>query len=967
MTEPAEVAIDVEPTDDEIKQYVEHDLAKELEFGKRPGRDRRTTSSQRGTTRLGRLCQAAPELRTMIPQYIVASSNGMFMLAKLFMNAVKAKNTPEEVKLALENLPQGYDESYKAAMERIEAVSQVNPYDTSSSLAKRTLMWVVCSHRPLSLAELQEALTIDVERPDFRTSYTQDKETLLEVTAGLLYIDSDDKAVRLCHATAHEYFDESKDTWFPGYESQIAQCCLQFLNRPEFAKPVQDIGEDVETQEHTKEHPILEYAYAFWGEHAADAGYDDKVQEMAIKYLDDLGRVDSWAQAAWLLTSAGLEGWDVREGATGLHVAAWFGLTYVIQHLLEQGLNINHQDLDNGQTPLIFACRRGNSAALSLLLQRGASVNLRSRSGSTALFEAVVSNHVEVVAILLKDPNLKVNNRHPQNAERSPLMFAARDNSGEILGELLGDVRIDVNQKDLYGVTALTIAVKANHLLSVECLLGHASIEIDTVDETGSTALIHAVKRGFGDIVDRLLESGADPARKDQEGGNALLRAIDNGQTSIVQRLLEYHDANTLIAKSGGNTLLHAAAFNGYLEIIQILLNRGLDKNSQDSNGKNPLHEASRGGHAAIVRLLLDASANPSLKDKYSRTPRDIAWTNIHPEIILLLDHKPTDDLPVSTLLSNYPNTNLLPIWSLAKLGNVDILSSALTSWPPSDFSQVDPDTGNNALHTAVLFNHPHILSLLLQPPLNISPNSLNHQLRTPLHLACLTNSLPCTILLLPFCSDIIDNEDIYHQTPLLIAQIKTHVEIALMLIEKGARIEGGRVQVDGLLALAVEEGNAGAVRRLLEVGGRVNGRVEEILKRARVENRLSREVGMKGEGGTMSESALDYEGVLRVLKEAAARKGNTDLLHVGKEEAVVPSYVRKGSANCTLQEGEEEDQGFRNGDTQDSSEPWDMAAFSSQGIFDQDHEDRTEVGGIEGIMDEDGEVKKMAVAVAAS
>ncbi|KAL8684380.1 MAG: hypothetical protein Q9218_008316, partial [Villophora microphyllina] len=93
---PLEVAIDIEPTDDEIKRYVEYEITRELQRGKVSMRDRRFASSTTGSTRLGRNIRDAPELRTMIPEHILASCNGMFMLAKLFMGAVKAKTSPDE-------------------------------------------------------------------------------------------------------------------------------------------------------------------------------------------------------------------------------------------------------------------------------------------------------------------------------------------------------------------------------------------------------------------------------------------------------------------------------------------------------------------------------------------------------------------------------------------------------------------------------------------------------------------------------------------------------------------------------------------------------------------------------------------------------------------------------------------------------------------------------------------------------
>ncbi|KAL9029601.1 MAG: hypothetical protein Q9196_002175 [Gyalolechia fulgens] len=825
MTEPKWVFIDIEPTDDDIHRYIQHELKHELELGNRYRPNRKFTSSRRGTTRLGRICQEAPELQDMIPRHILASANGMFMLAKLYMSAIKVKTSPEEVKDALENLPQGYDDSYKATMERIEATSLANPNDTSSSLAKRALMWVVCSYRPLSLKELQEALSIDIERPDSRTSYRYDKETLLEITAGLIYINGDESSVNLCHTTALEYFNSTQASWFPNSASKIARCCLQYLGRSELAEACVGTGEDEDFEKRMKDHPFLAYAYSYWGNHAYDASPDAKVRDAVVQYLEDSKKVDSFIQAAWYLQPTSSASWDIRKDATSLHVAAWFGLTEAVTHLLDQGLDVNAQDLADGLTPLMLACRRGKAETVELLLSRGASINIRNHSDSTALFEAVIANQAAVVAILLRDPNLNVNEENLQNSERTPLMFAAKDAYLDILGKLLDTPRIRVNKKDLEGSTALIIAAKAGNADCVRRLLEHNDIDVDSIDQYRRSALVYAAEDGQVEVVEELLTKGANPSIKDQQGGTALLRAIDYGHVEVVKIILERNIADIHDKDNDNRTLLHGAAVNGFAEITKLLVEKGLDKDAQDSKGRTPLHDASRNGKAEAVTTLLALGANPDLMDNYTRTPWTVAWQNIRPQSMLILSHRPSDPSSVQSLLEDYPNSTALPIWSLARLGRTDLLTSAIESRPESLY-HLDPDTDNTALHTAVLSDHPHMLEILLKA--GLSPSTPNAQFRTPLHLAVDRGSIPCTKILLDPSSlntdlrnvtEYINTPDVFRQTPLLIAQIRSHLEIALLLIEAGAAVDPSAIRVQALFFAAVELARPGAARRLLAAG----------------------------------------------------------------------------------------------------------------------------------------------------
>ncbi|KAL8726116.1 MAG: hypothetical protein Q9166_006908 [cf. Caloplaca sp. 2 TL-2023] len=928
-----EVAIDIEPTDEEIKLYVERELSKELKLGNVTTRDQRVRSLKRGTTRLGRFCQQMPELQTMIPQYIQASCNGMFMLAKLFMTAIKAKSSAEEVRDALSNLPKDYDTAYKVTMERIEHATLTNPNDTTSSLAKRTLMWVASSYRALSLAELQEALAIDLDRPEFRMLYPYDKQTLLDATLGLLYIDSDEKHVRLCHATAQEYFDQSRETWFPGAASQIARCCLQYLDRPDFAAPVEGLREDEEFEKRIAKYPFLQYACSFWGDHAGEVGQDENVHEAAIRYLDDTGKVDAFIQAAWYLNSDSTENWDVRKGANGLHIAAWFGLTGTIPLLLQRGLDINSEDPANGQTPLMFACRRGHAATVSLLLEHDASAETHNHSGGTALFEAVVHDRVDVVAVLLQAPALNINEEHLHNAERTPLMFAAKDNYADVVDRLLQDPRIEINKKDLYGNTALHFAAKAGCSASVDLLLKHAKINVNAVDHLGSTALISAATWDRSEIVEQLLVAGANPTLQDQDGGTALRRAIDLGNTAVVNILLEHDTVDDSIRDNTGRTLLHGAAATGRADVAKILIEQGLSINAQDSNGRTPLHEASRTGEAEVVSLLLAAGANRSIKDQWDRLPSDVAWTNRGAEAMLLLDNKPADEASVQALLTNYPNIGKLPIWSLTSFNRIDILESALKSRPNSLF-HLDPDTDNTALHAAVLANTKLILKTLLSA--GLSPDAQNKQSRTPLHLAVLLNSLPCTQILLAHSPlPNLNIRDEFHQTPLLIAQINAYYDIAFALIEAGAEIDREVIQVQALFFMAVEFSKPKAVRRLIAAGAvvgekNVNGKTALGIARDNC-------VGMEEEMGE----------VLMVLRENRSRVVRR---HEGDKRE---SYGVKGGEVDGEEEEEEDDD--------DDDRKFQMSAFRRRDIFDEE-EETTRIQGIEEVEETATSARREAV-----
>ncbi|KAM0802882.1 hypothetical protein BDR22DRAFT_791845, partial [Usnea florida] len=142
-----------------------------------------STKSSFGTTRLGRICRRRPDLHDRIVPSVVSKANSMFTLAGLYIQTLRACMSEGEVEDALDDPPEGYDGFYERNMLRITEESENT---RASNLARKILEWVVFAHRPLSLAELRDALAVDLKKVGLRKASRPDKATILEVTAGMV-------------------------------------------------------------------------------------------------------------------------------------------------------------------------------------------------------------------------------------------------------------------------------------------------------------------------------------------------------------------------------------------------------------------------------------------------------------------------------------------------------------------------------------------------------------------------------------------------------------------------------------------------------------------------------------------------------------------------------------------------------------------------------------------------------------
>ncbi|KAL8903177.1 MAG: hypothetical protein Q9207_004099 [Kuettlingeria erythrocarpa] len=808
-----EVYKQVDPSEEAIREFVRKQIHSAVETH-RPGRAQLGLSKkQAGTTLYGRLSHKDSKIEADIVDRVCARSDRKFLLAKLYVETLKVKLNKREAMDTLQALPPGYAGVYETTMERIKAYSVNDPRSNATQLSLTVLSWVVFARRPLDLPELQHALAIRLDR-DFSEDDSYDEEEILKYTAGLVGVAADNGAVRVSHYTVQEYFMDDGKHWLPqDANTQIARACLHYMSIGDLSTPCNFSQEEAEFEERKKQYPFMCYAYEYWGHHARDAMRDRDVTAQALRFLKNPELVATLVQGQWYLGSAEASKWEIRRGANALHVAAWFGLTDVLDDLLEDGLDINAKDPFHEQTPLIYASRRGHSDTVAKLVQLGAYVNNRSARGRTALVEAVAEGHRSVVEILLQQYRLAINEIQPWDFGRSVLMLAVIRRDLEIVNALLP--RSSVNQKDSKGFTALMLAASFGFVEIVDRLLAHPEIDVNVTSIYGKSALFHAAvceNDGDGRIVRMLLDHGGiDTSIRDKQGGGtALIRAVECGNPVVVGLLLE-RTAEVDQKDYQGRGLLHAAAINDQREIASFLLDKQWPIDAKDKQNRTPLHDAARCGSEAMIQLLLERGADAGLKDASGRSPATVAWQNGKTTAYELLQEV------LSTESSPLPDPESLPVWSLAKLGRADIIERKIAqrTTNPYILSHLDPDTDDTPIHCAISASQPAILRILLSA--GLSPDTQNAEYLSPLHVAASALSLELLQILLSESPNLnLNPKDETGTTPLFLAYTSNLLPNALTLVEAGAEIEEKAVILP-LFFAAVDYNRIAAVKVLMK------------------------------------------------------------------------------------------------------------------------------------------------------
>jgi ankyrin repeat protein len=172
-------------------------------------------------------------------------------------------------------------------------------------------------------------------------------------------------------------------------------------------------------------------------------------------------------------------------------------------------------------------------------------------------------------------------------------------------------------------VIAVSNAIDNNDLNELKRLL---SIDKTIIDKKykGDTAIMKASRRCNGaNIVAFLLKNGAninDKEVRDTIDQTPLIVAADGGCKEIVEMLLQA-GANIEHRNDQGETALIAAAQNGHKEIVQMLLDAGANINQENADGETALDLTIKLRHKKdLVDLLLEHGAEASGIKKKNKT-----------------------------------------------------------------------------------------------------------------------------------------------------------------------------------------------------------------------------------------------------------------------------------------------------------------------------------------------------------
>ena len=513
---------------------------------------------------------------------------------------------------------------------------------------------------------------------------------------------------------------------------------------------------------------------------------------------------------------------------TTLMIASSKGHIKVIELLLNKNADPNIQD-SNGYTALMTACSEGHFKVVELLLDRKANPNIQHSDGCTALMLASHHGYSEIVELLLKDeadPNI-------QNRDRYTALRFANQNGHFRAVELLLKHHANPNiQGKKAGYTELHFAVLSlkkdaksgllftampgtveDYIKIIQLLTGQSSTDIDAVADKGFTSLMFASMNGCTEVVELLLEAGANPNIQIKTS-----RTMRNIMSDLPDDKLLRPQFKSLLSLNvsvwkemsyNGTTALMSASMEGHLDIVQILLQAKAKLDIQNECGFTALLLAAMKGYSEIVQHLLESGANPNISSRDGRTPLYAAVYDLSlqhtkkfkNDSIISVDCEM--DVPAGTY-EDY----ITIIQLLVAQPNIDIVAVNTSV------------SGYTSLQIASMYGCIDAVKLLLQ--VSADPNIQAHRVETSNKLSY----LPSNILLQPQVKLFLLQSNFQTDlgwTALMFASVKGHTEIVQLLLNAKAKPDIQMENGETALYLAIMRGYSDIVQLLLEYGADPN------------------------------------------------------------------------------------------------------------------------------------------------
>ncbi|KAJ9299454.1 hypothetical protein DTO271G3_3076 [Paecilomyces variotii] len=689
------------------------------------------------------------QLADQIKEEVLKRSSGIFLWVVLvvqMLNKLIDRGQIHKIRQELLKIPNGLHELLEDILMRGER-----------NMAEMVLclQWILYAKRPLNCEELYFAILSGIE-PDSFTELNPEitkalmKRFILDSSKGLAEETKSKKpTIQFIHESVRDFLLKENildkigihsSSNFPALShDSLKKCCLAYMRlgvsldlMEPLPKASSDEARDLR-QRTTGRLPFLQYAVQHVLHHS----------NASQKYgLSQDAFLQTFPLDLWITLNNLFERFEIRRytrHASQLYIFAEKDLASLIHVVLQHNSDINIEG-ERYRHPLVAAIVHRNEDAIKALLEPDPSLNTE-----TAIS---VNNTIFPTATEYEDAINHMLTLGEKAATRgfSIQSYAIQHRISAIL-KVLFVARAYANSRTELVNARLVLETERGNAEMVQMLVQNGA-DIETRNRFHQTLLSWAAKIGNIYIVQMLLQNGANIESRDRLQRTPLSLAMSEGHTEMVQFLLQ-NGANIESRDRFQRTPLYLAVLEGHTEMVQLLLQNGAHTESEDNHAQNtPLSLASQKGYTDIVKILLQNGAD------------------VESRVSLL------EDTPLSLAV---------------QYGHTDVVQVLLENGAYTEFRDVR--SHETPLSLAAREGRTDIVRILLENGADTeSGDSLLQE--TPLSLAVQNGHTDVVQVLLKYGARIETSDSLHKKTPLSLAVQNGHTEIVDILLKNGAGLE---------------------------------------------------------------------------------------------------------------------------------------------------------------------------------
>lgn len=356
------------------------------------------------------------------------------------------------------------------------------------------------------------------------------------------------------------------------------------------------------------------------------------------------------------------------------------------------------------------------------------------------------------------------------------------------------------------------------------------------------TPLIAAIRKNNMDVVNILLENGANPNDITMIGENAFFTAVENGNIPVIARLLEsraspnlqinsqtalYYAPNLdifiMLMNAGldprhytidNGNILHSLAKRSdpeAIEMARLVVERGVDVNQIKGHGITPMHIAAKAGNLDMLKFLESVGAKVN----------GVGYPHTMPPLGMAVDNKPPSMLVLEWFINNQ-DVNL----------NFELYGEEFKKYLKNKTKQRGLSDDERIIyseaHKMVIGQKPRKVEIPNFPLLNkdevIDQQLLLQEIDELIHTDssydiikhALENALRAGVQMR------VTSMQSPSINPLLTACEKGRIDIVNLLLDHDACVVGQKYDKVPPISLAVKSGSIDIVRRLLDAGANI-------------------------------------------------------------------------------------------------------------------------------------------------